>query len=77
MMSKPYDTCLLFFYQSPRVTRSTCAGCPPDTMYILAHVHGRIVIDNMRHMLDIYTARYEVGTDEPKKVLMVVSSVRQ
>jgi hypothetical protein len=67
-LSQPYFiiiTHLLFLNQSPRVPRSTCAGGPPDAMYVLAHIHGSIIVDHMRHMLDIYPPRYEIGTDEP------------
>jgi hypothetical protein len=65
-------THLLFFDQSPCIPRSTCACSPPDTMYVLAHIHGRIIVDYMRHMFDVYPPRYEVGTDEPMDLSITV-----
>jgi hypothetical protein len=37
-------------------------------VYILAHIHWCVVIDNMGHVFDIYPARYEIRTDEPRNV---------
>ena len=37
-------------------------------MYVLAHIHWCVVIDHIGHVFDIDTSRYEIRTDEPRKV---------
>jgi len=70
-------TYLLFLDQSPGITLPTCASSPPNAMYVLAHIHGRIIVDHMRHMFDIYASRYEIGADEPMDLsITFLSQVR-
>lgn len=56
---------LLILDQSPRVSHSTCASGPPNSMHVLPHIHRRIIVDDVRHMLDVYTSRDEIRTHEP------------
>jgi hypothetical protein len=68
---------LLFLNQSPGITRSTCAGRPSNTMHVLAHIHGCVVINNMRHVLDINASRYEIRADKPKDESVARSQARE
>jgi len=68
--------CLLFLNQSPGITNSTCPGSPSNTMHVLTHIHGCIIINNMRHVFDIYASRYEIRANQPKNQLAHGSQAR-
>ena len=59
------STDLLMLDQSPRVAHPTCASGSPDSVYVFPHIDRRIIVNYVRHMLDVDASRDEIRTHEP------------
>ena len=55
---------LLLLDQRPGISSAPRTGGTPDTVDVLAHVHRRVVTDDMRDMTDIDTAGDKIRADK-------------
>src|SRR5574341_374816 len=65
---RPYDVIILWRYKRERITRTLCTACPPDAMDVGIGSVGHIVVDDMRDVLHIESARRDVGGNHDGKV---------